>query len=663
MCGIAGFFDPSSSSGISAMLAAMTDVIAHRGPDDTGAWIDPAAQLALGHRRLSIIDLSPAGHQPMISATKRYVIVYNGEIYNHSALRAELEAMGAAPRWKGHSDTEVMLAAFERWGVEGALSRFNGMFAFALWDRELRALYLARDRMGEKPLYYGQGKGAFLFASELKAIAAHPAFEPVVDQAALALFMRHSYVPAPHSIWRGIRKLPAAHYIVVRDNGASVSDPICYWNFTDIAMSGVASPRDDHPGLVDELEALLCNAVAQRMEADVPLGAFLSGGIDSSTIVALMQSVSSRPVRTFSIGFDDGRFDEAPYARAVAEHLGTDHCEMYVTAGDALAVIPQLPTIWDEPFADPSQIPTYLVSKLTRNHVTVSLSGDGGDELFAGYARYHRATRVRQSLGHIPLSLRSMVGRSLQDGLLQGMVGAAERVLPQHLRRLAPADRLSKLGSLFRADSNGAFYRDFMSIGKPTGLLATDAHVESQVDAPPLFTDLRQQMMYLDTLIYLPDDILAKVDRASMAVSLEARVPFLDHRVVEFAWRLPMSAKVKDGRGKHILRQVLHRHIPEALVDRPKKGFGLPLADWLSGPLSEWAEALLEPHRLREEGFFDADQVSRIWSEHRSGKRRWHFCLWDILMFQAWHAEQRLSPPLRSTPPHALRLTVAGAAR
>jgi asparagine synthase (glutamine-hydrolysing) len=648
MCGIAGFLNPSGlPRGAEAILRRMTDAIAHRGPDDAGTWLDGEAGVAVGHRRLAVIDLSPAGHQPMVSASGRYIVDYNGEIYNYQAIRAELEAAGAAPAWRGHSDTEVMVAALDHWGIRATLERLNGMFAFAVWDRETRVLTLARDRFGEKPLYYGRMGETFLFGSELKALSIHPAFVREVDRGALALYLRHLYVPAPRSIWRGILKLPPAHYVEIRDGGRSVGEPTAFWDFPAIARAGQAEPLTDGPALVDRLEALLKDAVLLRMEADVPLGAFLSGGVDSSTIVALMQAQSARPVRTFTIGFHEGAFDEAVYAKKVAAHLGTDHTEMYVTPGDALAVIPKLPGIWDEPFSDSSQIPTYLVSELTREHVTVSLSGDGGDELFGGYNRYFLGMRIWKAVSRLPMPLRRLATKLLSASATGRGADALARLVPRY-RNLNLTDRLPKVGQIVSERSPIGIYRRLVShFDTPASILVSGIEPPNLLSGggEPAFSDFRNTMMYLDTLGYLPDDILAKVDRASMAVSLESRVPFLDHRVAELAWRLPISAKIRGGVGKRILREVLYRHVPKHLVERPKMGFGVPMASWLAGPLRDWAESLLDEARLRDEGFFDPVQIRTIWAEFKSGKRAWQHHLWTVLMFQAWWAENRGDRP------------------
>lgn len=640
MCGIAGYWTSKVKPGPSDHLVrAMADAIAHRGPDDHGIWSDPEAGLFLGHRRLSIVDLSAAGHQPMASASGRFICVYNGEIYNHRELRAELDAAGAAPAWRGHSDTEVMLAAFESWGIEGGLGKLNGMFALALWDRQRRCLILARDRLGEKPLYYGSPGGTFLFGSELKALTVHPDFERTLDRQALTLFLRYNYVPAPLSIWRGVFKLPPGHYVEIRDNGRSTGEPVAYWDFRAVAEQGAANPLPDDPGLADELEALLSDAVGQRMVADVPVGAFLSGGIDSSLIVALMQRQSPRPVRTFTIGFDEQNYNEAGHARKIAEHLGTDHTELVVTPADALAVVPRLPLIWDEPFSDSSQIPTFLVSALTRRHVTVSLSGDGGDEVFGGYNRYVAGMRLWNAGRRMPGPVRSALAGLIRSRAGLFMASRALLLTPSGKRPLGLGERLPKIAHTLEADTVDALYRRLVSHSDdPATLVIGGGEPESGNSPLPAFPDVRQAMMYLDTITYLPDDILAKVDRASMAVSLEARVPYLDHRVVEFAWRLPMTAKIRGGVGKHILREVLGRHVPQPLFDRPKAGFGLPLADWLTGALRDWAEALLDERRLREEGFFRPEPVRALWeAQLRHGGR--HHQLWDILMFQAWWAE------------------------
>nr|MBV6629018.1 asparagine synthase (glutamine-hydrolyzing) [Oceanococcus sp. HetDA_MAG_MS8] len=636
MCGIAGYWGGAFDAVIAEQMASRIEA---RGPDDGGVWLDERVGLALAHRRLSILDLSPSGHQPMVSPCDRYTLVYNGEIYNHLDLRAELEAAGGGFFWRGHSDTETLLAALRHWGVQGALERINGMFAFALWDATERRLFLARDRMGEKPLYYGRIQNAFLFGSELKALKAHPAWVGDINRDALALYMRHNYIPAPHSIYKGIAKLPPAHYVVIDDGGRAVSDPQCYWDLSSIAFEGAHSRSVSPDVLMDDLDALLKDSIGRRMAADVPLGAFLSGGYDSTIVAALMQAQSDRPVKTFSIGFHEADYNEAQHAKAVAEHLGTDHTEFYVTPQEAMAVIPQLPTIYDEPFADSSQIPTFLVSQLARQQVAVSLSGDGGDELFCGYGRYELGHRVWSKLELLPQPVRMVLA-----GLLRHMpgqlIGSIQSLFPQAWRVPNLADRLPKLADVLAHESGLQFYQGLVSHFKqPDALVLGANEPETVLDRPEQVhaeLSFRESMMFLDMLTYLPDDILTKVDRASMAVSLEARVPLLDHRLVEFAWRVPMEYKYRDGQGKWLLRQVLYRYVPQALMDRPKMGFGVPIDDWLRGPLREWAEELLVPQRLREDGFLNSEIVSNLWQEHRSGTRRWHYYLWDVLMFQAW---------------------------
>ncbi|PSJ23340.1 asparagine synthase (glutamine-hydrolyzing) [Halomonas sp. ND22Bw] len=642
MCGIAGYWGGRWIE--PAIAEHMARQIESRGPDDAGTWLDPQAGLALAHRRLSILDLSPAGRQPMHSPCGRYVLVYNGEIYNHQELRSELGAEGVAFNWQGHSDTETLLAALCYWGMQGALERLNGMFAFAFWDVQDRILFLARDRMGEKPLYYGRSGNAFLFGSELKALAAHPDWQGQVDRDALALYMRHNYVPTPWSIYQGIAKLPPAHFVAIGEDGSAIGEPRCYWNLGQVAERGVAVSGTDYEVLTNELEALLRDSIGRRMAADVPLGAFLSGGYDSTTIAALMQAQSERPVRTFTIGFHEEGYNEAKHAKAVAEHLGTDHTELYVTPEQARDVIPKLPTIYDEPFSDSSQIPTYLVSQLARQHVTVSLSGDGGDELFYGYGRYFTGENIWRKLERVPLAVRRLAAWIARYAPAKALERAMA-VLPKKLRIQHFADRLPKLAEILAHPCGEAFYHQLVSHwSKPDHLVlgATEPDtVLSRPDHLPKLPGLRERMMYLDQMTYLPDDILTKVDRASMAVSLEARVPLLDHRLVEFAWRVPTKYKYRDEKSKWLLRKVLYRYVPRELMERPKQGFGVPTEHWLRGPLREWGEELLGERRLREEGFFDPVPIRKMWNEHVSGKRRWHYYLWDVLMFQAWLEETR----------------------
>ncbi|BBL76643.1 asparagine synthase (glutamine-hydrolyzing) [Methylomagnum ishizawai] len=664
MCGFAGFLDRSentSAEDLAAIAGRMAATLVHRGPDDGGVWTDAFSGLALGHRRLSILDLSAAGHQPMLSRGGRYVVAFNGEIYNHLDLRRELEGGGMVPDhplfdapaeafaipakagWRGHSDTETLLAAVEAWGVGEALKRCVGMFAFALWDRHDRVLYLARDRLGEKPLYYGWQDGMLLFGSELKAFKPHPAFKAEIDRSALSLLLRYGYIPAPYTIYQGIKKLPPGTFIALsarRQEGV----PVSYWSARDVALRGQMQPfAGTGAEAVETLDGLLRQAVAGQMLADVPLGAFLSGGFDSSTVVALMQAQSSRPVRTFSIGFHETGYNEAGHAKAVAAHLGTDHTELYVTPEQAMAVIPNLPTLYDEPFADSSQIPTFLVSQLARGQVTVSLSGDGGDEVFCGYARYPSAVNVWRRIGYVPSPVRAAVAAAATvvpphwwDALFRG-VGFA---LPGGLRAATPGDKLRKLALLFRARQPEEVYRELVSQWKePARVVRGAAEPGTVLDDPAQWPRLREfehRMMFLDTVSYLPDDILVKVDRAAMGVSLETRVPLLDHRVVEFAWSLPASMKLRDGVGKWPLRQVLYRYVPKELMDRPKMGFGVPIDQWLRGPLKDWAGALLDRKRLKQEGYFNAALVHEKWTQHLAGRRDWSYYLWDVLMFQAW---------------------------
>ncbi len=646
MCGIAGFVSQRDTN-FDMALRAMTGVIRHRGPDDEGVWIDQEAGVALGHRRLSILDLSPSGHQPMVSASGRYILVYNGEIYNHQALRSELEVAGAAPGWHGHSDTEVMLASIEHWGIEATLQRLNGMFAFALWDRRARALTFARDRMGEKPLYYGVHNDTLIFGSELKAITTHPAFRPEIDRNALADFMRFGYVPAPASIWRGIRKLPPASWMTVAIDKLEHLVPARFWNIADVAHRGIAAPRTAGADLTDDLENLLSDAVRLRMEADVPLGAFLSGGIDSSLVASLMQANASTPVRTFSIGFDDPAFNEAEHAKAVAAHLGTSHTELYVGMDAARDLLPSLPDIWDEPFADSSQIPMFLVSRLAREHVTVALSGDGGDELFGGYNRHVTGARIWSRVEALPAPVRQLAGRALSHKLTGRVAEEAARLLPGNRRMAGIAARLPKVGAVIGANSPMDFYGRLISrwqdealvIGAGSGLLLSE---------PPVFADFRDTMMFLDMTTYLPDDILVKVDRAGMGASLEGRVPMLDHRVIEFAWQVPIDAKIRDGRGKMILREILDRHVPRSLIERPKAGFAIPVERWLAGPLRPWVEALIDPRRIAAEGYLDGALVADVWRRFLAGDVQLETRLWCILMFQAWLERQSLAGEVRN---------------
>lgn len=648
MCGFAGLLaGPSDRDRLPELAQALIAPIVHRGPDDSGTWVEPSRRLALGFRRLAILDLSAAGHQPMASASGRFTIAFNGEVFNFRTLRAELEAAGA--RFRGHSDTEVMLAAFEAWGIEAAVKRFVGMFAFAVWDAREQTVTLVRDRLGIKPLYVARAGDSIVFGSELKSIAAHPRFVRQVNHDAVGAYLRYLYVPAPASIYRDAQKLPPGAMLTLRDPAAVMPAPVTYWSVAAAAAAGVADPlRASDAEATDALERLLLEVVDLRMIADVPLGALLSGGVDSSLVVALMQRLSSRPVRTFTIGFDDERHDEAAHAAAVAAHIGTEHTALRLTGTDALDVVPRLGTMYDEPLADPSQIPTYLVSALARRTVTVALTGDGGDEFFTGYNRYLHGEAQIARLAGIPAALRRVAA------------GAVRAVPPSGWDRLAAAvggigrgptalrlagEKAHKMGNLLAESSPGRMYRSLLSAWQDPRSLApraTDAvdaivaGIERESALP-----LMERMMLVDQGAYLADDLLAKVDRASMAVSLEARVPLLDHRLVEFSWRLPRHLRVRDGRGKYLLRQVLYRHVPAAIIDRPKMGFSVPVDAWLRGPLRDWAESLLDVTAIRDEGVLDPAVVRGAWQDFQRGGATSGLAMWTLLQFRAWSSEWR----------------------
>jgi asparagine synthase (glutamine-hydrolysing) len=620
----------------------MTNSLVHRGPDGLGVWLDTSVGVGLGHRRLAIVDLTESGRQPMRSHSDRYMIVFNGEVYNFQTLRVELEGHGA--RFHGTSDTEVMLEAFEQWGVEEGVKRFVGMFAIALWDARERRLHLIRDRLGKKPLYYALVQGSLVFGSELKALRNFPGFAADIDRSALALYLRHNYIPSPRSIYAGVSKLPAGTLMTVqwRESGLVVEAPRQYWSAATFFDSSEREVMPDQE-VIERVEELLREAVRLRMIADVPLGAFLSGGVDSSLVVALMQSLSPRPVKTFTIGFHEEMFDEAPHARVVARHLGTEHTELYLTAAEARDVIPLLPSMFDEPFADSSQIPTYLVAKMARRDVTVALSGDGGDELFCGYGRYLRWRSVWQMMQRIPAPLRSALARALSSVPVtrwDGMLGPCMRALPARMRVASPGDKLHKLAQVLTSDDPGLVYLRFLTHWPDPGSIVIDGSEPPTLvnrGGGPRDLDLfTEQMMKLDVLTYLPDDILVKVDRASMAVSLEARAPILDHRVAEFAARLPLSQKLRGSTGKWTLRQILAKYVPMHLTERPKMGFGVPIDSWLRGPLKDWAEDLLDESLLAKQGFFEPAPIRQLWRAHLDGRRDAQYLLWDVMMFQAW---------------------------
>lgn len=648
MCGIAGFWQLSQDNADPLeTLSCMGATLAHRGPDDSGLFHDDATGIGLAFRRLSILDLSTDGHQPMFSASGRLAIIFNGEVYNFEEVRAEL----GSHQWRGHSDTEVMLEALERWGVEAAVQRFIGMFAFALWDRRERKLYLVRDRLGIKPLYYGRAGTAFVFASELKAIRQHPEFEAEIDRDALALYMRHNYVPSPHCIYKGLFKLQPGCMLTLN---SSTTAPLIsrYWSGVEVARRGQQSPLQvSESDAIEELHQLLLRAVRLRMIADVPLGAFLSGGVDSSTVVALMQAQSQRPVKTFTIGFQEEGYNEAIDAKRVAEHLRTDHTELYLTPKDAQDIVPLLPRMYDEPFSDSSQIPTYLVSKLARGSVTVSLSGDGGDELFGGYNRYSMIRRIWNFRRFVPtplLNAASSVLQAVPPHRIDKAFRILRPVLPKTLRQGTPGNKAHKLAEFLSQDTPQALYHQALSHWTNPTAIIPDSHepdtVRECVEYLSASANIEEVMMLTDLLNYLPDDILTKIDRASMAVSLEARVPLLDHRVVEFAWSLPLSLKIRKRENKWILRQVLYKYVPATLIERPKMGFGVPIDFWLRGPLRDWAESLLSEQSLSDHGLLNPDCIRKKWSEHLSGHHNWQYLLWDVLVFQDWFQQTRSVP-------------------
>jgi len=657
MCGIVGVLSTKYPSELENNVRSMVNTLEHRGPDDIGVWSDSKLGVSFGHSRLSIVDLSAAGHQPMFSSCGRYVIVFNGEIYNHLALRIELDKRSVSStingdhiqsRWKGHSDTETLLECISEWGIEKTLQESIGMFAFAIWDLQRRTLTLARDRFGEKPLYYGWVNGDFVFGSELKPFQIIPKFNNPINRDVLALYFQYCAVPSPYSIYEDIFKLEPGNFLTLQhsDLDQKVIKIESYWQLTDAVSRGYANPIDNELEAVATLESLLSESVSQQAVADVPLGVFLSGGVDSSTIAALMQKQSSQSIQTFTVGFDKADFDESSYALAVARHLGTYHSQLHVSPDDVRAVIPKLPEFYDEPFADSSQIPTYLVCQAARKHVTVALSGDAGDELFGGYNRYFWGQRIWRKMSWMPSSLRGALGYSIQ-GISIDRWDSLSRILPSKMGIRRMGDKAHKLAYRLKSvDSLDDLYRSLVNEWpSDIGLVLGAKRLSTKLDDTEIVKDLAEsehRMMLWDSLTYLPDDILTKVDRAAMSVSLETRIPFLDHRVAELAWRIPKHMKIRNGQGKWVLRQVLYKYVPRNLIERPKAGFGVPVGQWLRGPLREWAESLLEASRLQHEGYLNVDLVRQVWKEHLSGKSDWTARIWAILMFQAWLEVQKV---------------------
>jgi asparagine synthase (glutamine-hydrolysing) len=646
MCGIAGYWDVKHSDNreqLQSVVAKMRDTLMHRGPDSAGLWVDEKTGIAFGHRRLAILDLSEHGHQPMSSASQRFVISYNGEIYNNLEIKQQLTTAGLAPVWRGHSDTEVILAAFEAWGIAAALEKMVGMFAIALWDKQEHLLYLIRDRIGEKPLYYGWVGDYLLFGSELKALKLHHAWQQSINRDALGLLMRYNCIPAPFTIYENIYKLEPGHMLIVNSDRTFTKHK--YWDLKAIindpqTKNNFATPAE----AVDSLEAILSQAIKQQMLADVPLGAFLSGGIDSSTVVALMQAQSSNPVKTFTIGFADANFNEAEQAKKIAKHLNTDHTELYLSAEQTRAIIPDLSTFYDEPFADSSQVPTYILAKMTRQHVKVSLSGDGGDELFAGYNRYSAIPSIWNKIRYFPLPLRNVLAKimtSLPTDRWDKIFASLSPLMPTSYKHASMGAKMHKAASVLDAASKQDMYFKLISHWYDKEAVVPNAR-KSTTLLKDLTKDLDSKslvdsMMYMDTQRYLPDDILVKVDRAAMAVSLETRIPFLDHRVVAFAWSLPADLKLRNGQSKWLVRQLLQRYVPADLFERPKMGFGVPIGEWLRGPLKEWAHDLLSDSMLAKHQFLDAKLVQKKWQQHLAGTFDWQYHLWDVLMFQSWY--------------------------